>query len=441
MIPSLTQEPSVAEQQKKSPLALLAATCSSIGKTEGKKEGREPVITPARHSPKIQNSLNDVRSVVKLASDESKSSFKPYKQSEEKEINHASEKPGFRAPSKNLDNPSSHSKSPEFRSKVSPHIGAGFSPFQYSYLTDSSAHCFYQSSPASRLCGMYYDLPGHNTSSGHHSTCLKSDCTGNCGSMVIPSPTSLTPATPSIRPMFPTPPVSAPSPVKSHGLSPPTARSNPLYPKCNCGYCNQGQESSLKQGIQHLPHYHRDYLASACQDPYCTNCKTPKTSTASSAHGCGPHCYGHHHHESSILPGALPTVPPTMSHLYPYAGFMLRAQNDQNGPFVCNWVQDSKNCGKNFTTSEELLQHLRTHTSAANASAPLHTPCNIPGCPCGLKSAISGPARLHSTARYHPYFMAGSSLHTPSFHTAMSHYSSPHGVPYPSSLKPYWSGR
>ena len=427
------------DQQKKSPLALLAATCSSIGKTEGKKESREAVINTSRLSPKISSSLNDVRGTVKLNSEE-KSSFKPYKQLDEKEVSHNTEKPGFRAPSKDTANDvSSHNKSPEFRNKVSPHIGPGFASFQYpSYLTDPSGHCFYQGSPSSRVCGMYYDMAGHSSSSSHHATCLKPDCNG-CNSMVLPSPTSLAPTTPSIRPMFPTPPVSGPSPVKSHGLSPTSARSNPLYPRCNCGYCNQGQESSLKQTLPHLAHYHRNYLTSACQDPYCVNCKTSKTSTSGSSHGCGPQCYGHHHHDSSsLLPSPLPTVPPSMSHLYPYAGFMLRAQNDQNGPFVCNWVQDSKNCGKNFTTSEELLQHLRTHTSTASASsAPLHTPCNIPDCPCGLKSAISGPTRLHSASRYHPYFMPSPALHAPSFHSAISHYTSPHGIPYPSTLKPY----
>ena len=451
MLSSRAQES--GDQQKKSPLALLAATCSSIGKTEGKRETREASLNSSRHSPKISSALNDVRSAVKISADESKSSFKPYKQLDEKEVTSSVEKAGFRAPTKDgsSDNipQSTHNKSPDFRSKISSHFASGFSPFQYPYLTDANAHCFYQSSP-SRLCGMYLDIPGHAASSvTHHSNCLKSDCPGNCTPMLLPPPTSLAPSTPSvpsIRPMFPTPPVTAPSPVKSHGIGSSSTRSNPLYPRCNCGYCNQaapGQESGLK-GIQHLPHYHRDYLqASACQDPYCTNCKSQLStsnatqSTAVSSRGCGPHCY--HHHHDSVLPGSLPTVPPSMSHLYPYAGFMLRAQNDQTGPFVCNWVQDSKNCGKNFTTSEELLQHLRTHTSATSAAstAPLHTPCNIPGCPCGLKSAISAPTRLHSAARYHPYFMPSPALHSPSIHSAMSHYSTPHGIPYPSSIKPY----
>lgn len=441
-----------SEQQKKSPLALLAATCSSIGKTEAKSDTREAIN--ARQSPKsslgnIPQPSSDARtsSINKISTDESKSSFKPYKH-DEKESNHNTsniEKPGFRAPSKTTSptdslTHSSHSKSPEFRSKG--HVNS-FTPFQYPYFADSAnAHCFYQ--PQNRMCGMYFDMA--HPSSGHHS-CLKTDCTGNCGSIILP-PTSLTPTTPSapsIRPIFPTPPVSAPSTVKSHGLPSAGGRSNPLYPRCNCGYCNQAspsQEGNLK-GIQHpgLSHYHRDYIQASmnCQDPYCTNCKSqllsPSTSNTSSPRGCGPHCFHHQHDNTTVLPGSLSSVTPAMSHMYPY-GFMLRSPTDQTNPFVCNWVQDSKNCGKNFSTSDELLQHLRTHTSAANAT-PLHTPCNIPGCPCNLKSSLSAPSRLHS-ARYHPYYIPSpSALHSPSFHSAITPYASPHGIPYTSSFKPY----
>lgn len=433
---------SEGSEQKKSPLALLAATCSSIGKTEAKQESR--VAPNARQSPKnsSNSSAVDGRSVInKISTDETKSSFKPYKH-DGKESNHNSssgEKPGFRAPNKDpvqadsLSH-SNRSKSPEFRKD---HVSS-FLPFQYPYFTDSaSAHCFYQAQ--SRMCGMYFDVA--NQPSGHHS-CLKSDCHGNCASMILP-PTSLGPTTPapSIRPILPSPPVSASSTVKSHGLPSSTGRSNPLYPRCNCGYCNQAapsQEGNLK-GIPYptLPHYHRDYLQTAanCQDPYCTNCKshilTPGT-RGSSPRGCGPHCFHHHYENATTLPGSLSALTPTMSHFY---GFTQRPQADQANPFVCNWMQDSKNCGKNFTTSDELLQHLRTHTNSAN-TASLHTQCNIPGCLCSLKS-LSGPSRLSST-RYHPYFFPGSSaLHSQSFHSALTPYASPHGISPGSPYKPY----
>ena len=456
-------------EQKKSPLALLAATCSSIGKTEAaKQEAREPMT--ARQSPKSTSSANSMTaadgsraSINKISTDESKSSFKPYKHDEAKELDHRNatsspEKPGFRAPSKDaivdsLSHSNHASKSPDFRTTKAAHMGS-FTPFQYPYLTDSAAnaHCYYPS--PSRMCGMYFDI-GHQPSA-HHS-CLKTDCSGNCGSALIPSPPSLAPttsSTASIRPIFPSPSVSTSSTVKSHGLpSSGTPRSSSLYPRCNCGYCNQAapsHEGNLK-GVQHqhpgLTQYHRDYLqaTSNCPDPYCTNCKSQVlsagTTGSSSRAGYGPHCF-HHHHDSppTVLPGSLSSIAPAMSHLYPY-GFMLRPQADQANPFVCNWVQDSKNCGKNFATSDELLQHLRTHTSAANTTAPpLHTPCNIPGCPCNLKTLSASPSRIHTAAaaRYHPYFIPSpGALHPSSFHSAITPYASAHGIPYGSPFKPY----
>ncbi|XP_046863784.1 zinc finger protein 503-like isoform X2 [Xenia sp. Carnegie-2017] len=435
---------SSSEQQKKSPLALLAATCSSIGKTEEKKETREAVTNntvSVRHSPKITS--NDRNVVIKHTTADEKSSFKPYKHLEGKDVsNSAVEKVGFRAPNKDspTNDNSTQNKSPHFRSKILPHVGTSFHGFQYPYLSDTSGHCYYQGSSSNRFCGgVYYDLP-NSSNTHHHPTCFKIDCTGNCTPTMIPTPTSLAPTTLSTRPMFPTPPVSVQSPIKSLGMS--STRPNSLYSRCNCGYCNQ--TGDMKAGFhQPVPHYHREYLTTVCQDPFCTNCKVPKSSSTASSHGCRTPCFGHHHYDglttSLPIPETLPTVPPSMSHLYPYTGFMLRAQNDQNGPFVCNWVQDSKNCGINFKTSEELLQHLRIHTSSANSSSSTsaHTPCNIPGCPCGLKSPLGGGTRLHSTARYHPYLLPNPAFHSPPYHSAMSHYASTHSLPYASSIKPY----
>ncbi|TRY63301.1 hypothetical protein TCAL_17434 [Tigriopus californicus] len=38
-------------------------------------------------------------------------------------------------------------------------------------------------------------------------------------------------------------------------------------------------------------------------------------------------------------------------------------------PFVCNWVQGAEYCGRRFSNSEDLMGHLRSHTSGAAASA------------------------------------------------------------------------
>ncbi|KAK3755744.1 hypothetical protein QZH41_019979, partial [Actinostola sp. cb2023] len=73
------------DEQKKSPLALLAATCSSIGKAEPTKTAE-----PERDNTSLS---------TKISSDETRSSFKPYKQSAEKG-EEMTEKTGFRSPSK-----------------------------------------------------------------------------------------------------------------------------------------------------------------------------------------------------------------------------------------------------------------------------------------------------------------------------------------------------
>ena len=43
-------------------------------------------------------------------------------------------------------------------------------------------------------------------------------------------------------------------------------------------------------------------------------------------------------------------------------------------PYVCNWMSGADFCGRRFSTSEDLMSHLRTHTaSAASTSAPAST--------------------------------------------------------------------
>lgn len=101
-------------------------------------------------------------------------------------------------------------------------------------------------------------------------------------------------------------------------------------------------------------------------------------------------------------------------------------------PYVCNWIAADHYCGKRFTSSEELLQHLRTHTSL---SVPVPTAVSAPGSgseplssPLGSSSyspllnpslhphshLLAASSALHRTyptpplsplsmARYHPY--------------------------------------
>ncbi|XP_063163749.1 zinc finger protein 503 [Candoia aspera] len=100
--------------------------------------------------------------------------------------------------------------------------------------------------------------------------------------------------------------------------------------------------------------------ASLCRDPYCLSyhCASHLAAGASCAH------------EQALKAGGYPLVypapplhagPPSLAGhpLYPY-GFLL--PNDPQ-PHSCNWVSANGPCDKRFATSEELLSHLRTHTA------------------------------------------------------------------------------
>ncbi|XP_024055701.1 zinc finger protein 503-like [Terrapene carolina triunguis] len=109
--------------------------------------------------------------------------------------------------------------------------------------------------------------------------------------------------------------------------------------------------------------------ASLCRDPYCLSYHCAShlagAASASCAHDQAlksgyPLVYPTHplHSVHSSLTGATP--PSLAGHpLYPY-GFML--PNDPQ-PHICNWVSANGPCDKRFATSEELLSHLRTHTA------------------------------------------------------------------------------
>lgn len=170
------------------------------------------------------------------------------------------------------------------------------------------------------------------------------------------------------------------------------------------------------------------FMQGLCRDPYClsypnaphlggSNCNTCVHDPSSSLKSGFPLMYPSPHLHA-LHPGSLSTssASGSLSHpLYTY-GFMLPSDSL---PHACNWVSVSGPCDKRFATSEELLAHLRTHTSlsgmdgkllsAYQSSAPssaaschLHLP--PPSSPGALPSSFSlrGSPGL-GLARYHPY--------------------------------------
>ena len=43
----------------------------------------------------------------------------------------------------------------------------------------------------------------------------------------------------------------------------------------------------------------------------------------------------------------------------------------QGGPYICNWMAGRDYCGKRFTSAEELLVHLKTHTNLSASDSSL----------------------------------------------------------------------
>ncbi|KAL1123608.1 hypothetical protein AAG570_002684 [Ranatra chinensis] len=95
-------------------------------------------------------------------------------------------------------------------------------------------------------------------------------------------------------------------------------------------------------------------------------------------------------------------------------------------PYVCSWIgPDASYCGKRYPTSEELLAHLRTHTSESLLHRTYPTP---PLSPLGPPPAAA--------ARYHPYpkppLLPPSALPAPPFplahHPALPPYLAPYAI-------------
>ncbi|KAK6171430.1 hypothetical protein SNE40_019622 [Patella caerulea] len=161
-------------------------------------------------------------------------------------------------------------------------------------------------------------------------------------------------------------------------------------------------------------------LVPVCKDPYCTNCQltvqTSHTSATCKTPGCSQ-CA----HEKALLglaassPGmglagsplsfypqlsSLPSSATGLSSLHsPYHHPHSALSAHQGLPYVCNWVAGHDYCGKRFNSSEELMQHLRSHTSSIESGLPAGYGLGLPS---GLSAASAGLAHLGGSAPISP---------------------------------------
>jgi len=162
--------------------------------------------------------------------------------------------------------------------------------------------------------------------------------------------------------------------------------------------------SSVSYANSRLSSTNGNCSSNMCRDPFCAGCRvssTPSLRSVSCPAGC-TQC-AHTNLLSSSLSSHLTTLPPSF---LPTNAFFPTSAGLQK-PNICSWMVGGTYCGKSFSSSEELLQHLRTHTSYTdNASlSALSILGQYPNLDPMLTSPIAGLRRtaFDPVNRYHPY--------------------------------------
>uniref|UniRef100_A0A8C8DKR5 Zinc finger protein 503 n=1 Tax=Oryzias sinensis TaxID=183150 RepID=A0A8C8DKR5_9TELE len=455
---------------KKSPLALLAQTCSQIGKPDPPSSSKLSSVTSNGSSEK--ESKSGPLKMSDIGADD-KSSFKPYSKSSEKKDSSSGgslsgDKTSFRVPSATCQPFTPRTGSPSSCTSVSPLPSEGKAGDKDEKKeSDSNKSSTTENSGSQRINGI--------TSEGsQHQENTSGSKSGTSDSISVTSSSSVL-GSGLVAPVSPYKPGHTVFPLQSAGISypgslagayagypqhflPPGMTLDPTKSSSQLLSAQFAAASSLgcsKAGSSPLAGASPPSLMSAslCRDPYCLSYHCTSHLSGASSANCA-HDSAAAAAAASALKSGYPLMYPThplhsmhsstpsfTGHpLYPY-GFML--PNDPH-PHVCNWVSANGPCDKRFSSSEELLSHLRTHTafagtdklisgypgsaSLANAAAAMACHMHIPpnGSP-GSALALRGPHHpLGLSGRYHPY--SKSPLPTPGA-----------PVPVPAATGPYYS--
>ncbi|XP_005988284.1 zinc finger protein 703 [Latimeria chalumnae] len=442
---------------KKSPLALLAQTCSQIGKPDPPSSSKLNSVTSNGMSEKESNRSSSMK--LGESNIEDKSSFKPYSKAAEsrKESSSAGsgDKACFRVPSATCQPFPPHASSPTSRVNSPQQTDSKASDNQEKKETEPTKSSSESSQVNSGLNKINGNSSSTSSESGQHG-----DTTPNTKSEPQPLGSGhIAPVSP-YKPghsVFPLPPSS----IGYHGSIVGAYAGYPSQFVPGLDPAKSSLVGSPLSGALGLPAKPPSsspltgasppsFMQGLCRDPYClgyhnaphlggNNCSTcvhDPTSLKSGYPLVYPTHPLHSVHATSLSSGtpSLPGHP-----LYTY-GFML--QNDPL-PHICNWVSASGPCDKRFATSEELLAHLRTHTAlpgaekllagyptsglGSAASCHLHLPPTAPGSPNTLPGSLSlrSPHAL-GLSRYHPYsksHLPTAGLPVPSLPTAGPYYS------------------
>lgn len=373
---------------KKSPLALLAQTCSAIGA-----DSPNPKLISAAEKASSKKYADEKSPVVHSPVD-NKPSFKPYEScltSREK-----TRTPEDRA------SVNAHSKTP-----VSSKGSAATTPVQVRCSSNQSSSSQRTSPSMNRKTPSEKSDERASPRGSPNPSKSRSDSNSSSSGPKLPfTTTALTAGSEAKESVSYKPNVPVTSSPFLGGMPP---SGYPMSMDLMTSSIMAAQHHALKNGLNPYLMYARmkppGSELSACRDPYCTGCSLSSHLLKSAT--CPAGCAQCDHVKT---PFSMPNGHPAAA-AYAHAQLAALAAASQL-PYVCSWMAgDSAYCGKRFGTSDELLQHLRSHTatgemnpslSMLNATHPL------------LQRTYPTPPLSPLTPRFHPYSKPSHMVSSPS---------------------------
>lgn len=425
---------------KKSPLALLAQTCSQIGADSPNtkplistldKPKKSTIDSGSRTSPSISKDHHTKQRSSPQTSISSASSntvaFKPYENNVTKK-SEESVRPSSKPSDPNSVHNSDGKKTPGSNKSATPISDGKNTPVSDRKSTSPASSSTRGASPIIRS--------GLEILQGHQKDLQAYKGLSPMSNSALCCPPGLDPSNPAFRQTFGS---------AHHHHAAMAAMLAAGYPATNqpgaTPYVSYARVKTPAGG---------EALVPVCKDPYCTGCQfsmhnqqllmAAAAASSNQQSACPSGCTQCDHQKYNLAMAAMLGGNPGGSSLAPQYGQL-------GNPYICNWIAGESYCGKRFRTSEELLSHLRTHTSGSSdnsssaaaaaqmaaqsmlnplfSSAALQRFVGYPNPPLSPLSAAA------AAARYHPYAKPGM---PPSSLGA-----SPYSAFNPAALNPYYS--